>query len=97
MRKYLDIKALNNLLTIAYNFGWRVGRSWDPDWRKNNCTLSGYLNDDPDIDEALFENARSLLESLKINTKHLHVYTKEDNSTHENDWDYVAPIIEIND
>jgi hypothetical protein len=88
------IELINNLLRVAYEFGWEVGASWDPKHYSDLVDIGGYLKDDRKIDTELKENAAKLLAKLAYNSEDYDIYTKEDCSIHENDWNYIAPVIE---
>jgi len=87
------IELLNNILKTAYEFGWKVGASWNVEQYKKLVDPSGYLNDDAEIDKALEENITKLLAKLGYNSDNFYIYTKEDTGYHSYDWDYIAPVL----
>ena len=89
------IELLNSLLKTAYEFGWEVGASWDPNHYKDLVDISGYLNNDQKFEKELEENITKLLAKLGYKSEKYNIYTKEDCSIHENDWNYIAPVIEL--
>jgi len=89
------INIINSLLRIAYEFGWEVGASWDPNHYKDLVSPNGYLNDDAKIDKELKENITKLLAKLGYNTENFYIYTKEDTGYHSCDWEYIAPVLEL--
>lgn len=94
MKESEIIELVNKLLKISYDFGWKVGASWDPKHYKELVDINGYLFDDRKIDGELKENILKLFAKLGYNSENFYIYTKEDCSIHENDWDYIAPLIE---
>lgn len=89
------INIINNLLRIAYEFGWEVGASWDPNHYKDLVGPNGYLKNDAKIDKELKENITKLLAKLGYNTENFYIYTKEDTGYVTSDWNYIAPVVEM--
>jgi len=89
------IELLNTILKTTYEFGWKVGAAWDSNQYNKLMNSSGYLRDDQNINASLQENIKKLLTKLGYNTEEFKLYTKEDCSTHENDWNYIAPMLDL--
>ena len=88
-----EIELLNKILKITFEFGWEVGASWDTDHYKDLVDINGYLKHDQKITAELNNSIKDLLTKLGHNPNEFIIYTKEDCSIHENDWNYIAPSI----
>ena len=90
-----DIELLNELFKEIFHYGWKVGACWNSDKYNELCDINGYFKDDIAQDKRLREVVESLLTLLGKDPSQFVIYTKEDCSIHENDWDYIAPLVEI--
>ncbi len=95
MTKLEKLNALNELLKAVYEQGWRIGASWNNDKFNELFDINGYLKDDLKIEKDLRAKIDKLLIILGFEINDLIVYTKEDLSMHENDWEYIAPVLEL--
>ena len=80
------IELINNLLRIAYEFGWEVGASWDPKHYPDLVDINGYLKDDRKIDTELKENVEKLLTKLGYSVDSLRDKTQLLSQRRPNKW-----------